>query len=192
MFALRPLRTLALIAGLLVLASCATEAPTGPESTSLSAPAQDSAASSAVGYVGQDNNLLGGLLGGVLLCKPQPYASATQLIGAAGGTIKVGRHTLVVPAGALDAPVQIKAEAPSDAVSSLRFSPEGLQFNPGHSPVLTLDYSNCPAGRLNILKRIAYTTEKLQIITRLLSLDNLLKMQISAPIEHFSRYAVAW
>ena len=38
MFALRPLLTLALIAGLLVLASCAAEAPTGPESTSLSAP----------------------------------------------------------------------------------------------------------------------------------------------------------
>lgn len=184
MLALRPLRTLALIAGLLVLASCAAEVPTGPESAPVSGPAQD--------FVGQDNHLLGGVLGGVLLCKPQPYASATQVIGAAGGTIKVGRHTLVVPAGALDAPVQIKAEAPSDAVSSLRFSPEGLQFKPGHSPVLTLDYSNCPAGRLNILKRIAYTTERLQIITRLLSLDNLVKMQISAPIEHFSRYAVAW
>ena len=139
-----------------------------------------------------DQSLIGGLLKGVLFCKPQPYASTTQLVGVEGGTLKVGRHTLVIPAGALDAPVQIRAESPSDAVSSVRFSPEGLQFNAGHSPVLTLGYANCPAGKLNILKRIAYTTEQLRVLTRLLSVDNLLKMEISAPIDHFSRYAVAW
>ena len=57
----------------------------------------------------------------------------------------------------------------------MRFSPEGLQFNAGHAPTLTLDYSSCPAGRLNILKHIAYTTERLRVLTRLLSLDNLLQ-----------------
>ncbi len=192
MFSSRPLRTLALIAGLLLVASCATDPTTGPESSTVAAPAPDSMAPNGMGGVPLDNSLLDGLLKGVLICKPQPYASTTQLVGVEGGTIKVGRHTLVIPAGALDSSVQIKAESPSDAASSVRFSPEGLQFNAGHSPTLTLDYSNCPAGRLNVLKHVAYTTERLKVVTRLLSLDNLLNMRISAPIEHFSRYAVAW
>jgi hypothetical protein len=57
---------------------------------------------------------------------------------------------------------------------------------------LTLDYSSCPLGRLRILKRIAYTTDKLDILSFLLSRDNLLLMRVSAHLEHFSKYAVAW
>jgi hypothetical protein len=193
MFA-KSLRTLLLLSALFVTASCGTDTPLGPESAPASAPAANPGASQldTAASSGAMNSLIGGLIDGVLVCKPQPYASTTQVVGPEGGTIKVGRHTLVIPAGALSGSVQIKAEAPSDVSSSVRFSPEGLQFNAGHSPVLTLDYSNCPAGRLNILKHIAYTTERLKILTRLISLDNLLKLQISAPIEHFSRYAVAW
>jgi hypothetical protein len=193
MFA-KSLRTLLLLSALLVTASCGTDTPLGPEAAPGAAPAPNPGASQldTAASPGALNSLIGGLIDGVLVCKPQAYASTTQVVGPEGGTIKVGRHTLVIPAGALSGSVQIKAEAPSEAVSSVRFSPEGLQFNAGHSPVLTLDYSNCPAGRLNILKHIAYTTERLKVLTRLISLDNLLKLQISAPIEHFSRYAVAW
>jgi hypothetical protein len=192
MFA-KSLRTLALLSALLVTASCGPDTPVGPDASPAAAPASNPGVSQfdTAGSVAT-NSLLGGLIDGVLVCKPQAYASTSQLVGPEGGTIKVGRHTLVIPAGALNAPVQIKAEAPTDPSSSVRFSPEGLQFNAGHSPVLTLDYSNCPAGRLNILKHIAYTTERLKVLSRLVSLDNLLKLQISAPIEHFSRYAVAW
>lgn len=179
----RPLRDLFMVAVLLLTASCATDSPTSPTAASTVTPA---ASSSLVG------GLTGGLLNGLLACAPQPYASATQVIGPAGGTIHVGRHRLVIPGGALSAPVTITAESPSDEVSSVRLSPEGLRFNSGHSPVLTLDYSSCPLGRLQVLKHIAYTTDRLQILYLLQSLDNLLLMQVSAPLEHFSRYAVAW
>jgi hypothetical protein len=130
------------------------------------------------------------LLTGLLSCRPQPYASTSEVIGWAGGTIRVGGHRLVIPAGALHHPVLITAEAPSDNVASVRFQPEGLHFD--RPATLTLDYSACPAGRLQILKRVAYTSDGLDILSLLLSRDNLLTMKVSADLEHFSRYAVAW
>ncbi|MEP7325224.1 MAG: hypothetical protein ABI836_04675 [Gemmatimonadota bacterium] len=41
-------------------------------------------------------------------------------------------------------------------------------------------------------KKILYTSEGLRILDILLSLDNILRQTVSAPIEHFSRYAVAY
>ena len=130
------------------------------------------------------------LLSGLLACEPQPYARQVQVVGPTGGTIRVGGHTLVIPAGALSTSVTITAEAPSDVVASVRFQPEGLRFQ--RPATLTLDYSSCPLGRLQILKRVAYTTDRLDILSFLLSRDDLLRMRVSADLEHFSRYAVAW
>jgi len=131
-------------------------------------------------------------LSGLLACSPQPYASSSALIGPNGGTLRVAGHVLVVPRGALLQPVLITAEAPRDTVASVRLSPEGLRFAAGRPAVLSLDYSNCPLGRLQLRKHIAYTTDNLNVLSLLLSTDNLLLARVSAPLEHFSRYAVAW
>lgn len=130
------------------------------------------------------------LLRGLLSCNPQPAATATRVIGPAGGLLQIGRHLLIVPPGALAAPVSITGTAPDDAYASVRFSPHGLQF--ARPALLTLDYSHCPAGRLNIFKRIAYTTDGLDILSFIASLDNLITMRITGRLDHFSRYAVAW
>ncbi len=130
------------------------------------------------------------LLNGLLACAPQPYAITRQQVGPAGGTIRVGGHTLVIPQGALRSTVMITAEAPNDPFASVRFQPEGLQF--ARSAKLTLDYSFCPAGRLRLGKRVAYTTEQLRILDLLLSVDDILRMRVSTDLQHFSRYAVAW
>ncbi len=183
----RPFRGLALAAALLLTASCGADGPTSPSSTPHSAPAASVPMNTSL--IG---GLTGGLLNGLLACTPQPYASTTLVVGPAGGTIRVGKHMLVIPAGALSRQVTITAESPSDEVSSVRFSPEGLQFNAGHLPTVTLDYSSCPLGRLQLLKHVAYTNEQLRILNLLPSLDNLLLLRVSAPLQHFSRYAVAW
>jgi hypothetical protein len=54
----------------------------------------------------QSDLLLGTLLNSLgdlrlLGCSPQPYASTTRVVGTGGGTIYVGTHKLVIPAGAL-------------------------------------------------------------------------------------------
>ncbi len=130
------------------------------------------------------------LLSGLLTCRQQAYAITRQTVGPSGGTIRVGGHSLVIPQGALSQPVLITAEAPADFVASVRFEPEGLQF--ARQARLTLDYSACPAGRLQLGKHVAYTTDRLQILALLLSVDDILRMRVSADLQHFSRYAVAW
>ena len=124
----------------------------------------------------------------LLACSAQPYAVRTQTVGSAGGTIVVGTHRLVIPAGALASPVQIKAEQLTGKVNSVRFSPEGLKF--AKSATLSLSYGNC--SPLLLLKRVVYTNELLGILELLPSIDDLRSRTVSAPIRHFSRYAVAW
>lgn len=167
----------ALLLATFSLTSCTTtEAPTGPVAAAQSAELQVP--------------IVTPLLNGLLSCNPQPGATATRVIGPAGGTLWIGRHLLVVPPGALAAPVTITGQAPTDRYASVTFTPHGLNFQ--RSAVLTLDYSHCPAGRLNIFKRIAYTNDRLDIISFLLSIDNLLTMRVTGRLDHFSRYAVAW
>src|SRR3989449_9413857 len=60
-------------------------------------------------------SLIGALLQatGLLQCTPLPTATATQTVGAAGGGMYVGPHTLSIPAGALGAPVTVTGTAPA-------------------------------------------------------------------------------
>jgi hypothetical protein len=124
----------------------------------------------------------------LLTCKSLPYTSASATIGPDGGTIRVGKNTLVVPQGALSQRVTIKAEQVSGKTNSLRFSPEGLKFS--RPAQLTMGYDNC----LLILptKRIVYTDEALKVLQILRTLDLRLTRTVSAPIDHFSRYAIAY
>jgi hypothetical protein len=142
---------------------------------------------------GPDASLLGSLLKptGLLSCSALPYASATQTIGSAGGSIRVGPHTLVVPPGALSAPVAITGELRTGtSVNAVRFQPAGLQFRTHAS--LTMSYANCNLLGLLLPKRIAYTINGLQILQYLLSFDNLFANKVTGRVNHFSDYAIAW
>lgn len=140
-----------------------------------------------------NGGLLGtGLLKGLLYCRPLASESVSEVIGPRGGTIKMGPHTIYFPPNALSRNVTITAEVVSDSVNSVRLLPEGLRFAKGRPATLTLSYSNCaPLARL-VPKRIVYTNEHLGILQILQSLDNILSRKVSAPLEHFSRYAVAY
>jgi len=134
-------------------------------------------------------DLLGGT--GLLQCSNLSYATATQTIGSKGGTIRVGPHTLTVPAGALSSPVAITAVVVTGlGINVVHFQPEGLRFK--RSASLTMSYANCDVlGRL-LPKRIAYVDDGLGILSYLLSIDNLLGKQVTGRVDHFSNYAVAW
>src|SRR5438105_12626852 len=88
-------------------------------------------------------SLIGSILQatGLLGCTPMPTATAKQTVGAAGGVIRIGPHTLSIPAGALDAAVPITATAPSANGNRVRFQPEGPGF--GRSPGATMGSANC-------------------------------------------------
>jgi hypothetical protein len=140
----------------------------------------DGLTSTVVGTLGNVTDLL--------LCSPQPYDKAAETIGPEGGFIRVGTHTLIIPKGALTSPVRITAEQMSGKTNSIRFSPEGLQFE--RPAILTMTYSNCALVLLQ--KKIVYTDEKLRILEVLKTLDLFQRKQATAGIDHFSRYAVAY
>ena len=123
----------------------------------------------------------------LLTCSSQPYVKTSKEIGRAGGTIVVGDHHLVIPRGALKRTVTITAEQMSGRVNSVRFSPEGLEFE--KSATLTMSYSNCV--ELLAPKQIVYTDEGLSILELLKSRDTSRRETVTVPVDHFSRYAVA-
>lgn len=167
-------RSLALAIAVAILAGCSGR----PD---LTGPDQDMAPS----------HLLSGTVQGALLsCLPMPYQMASSTIGSAGGTVQVGPHTLVIPRGALKRSTRITAEIPGDGYSSVRFGPEGLRF--AKSASLTLSYAHCQGLGVLLPKKIAYTTELLSILEILRSTDDVQARTVSAPLDHFSRYAVAY
>jgi len=138
-------------------------------------------------------DLIGSLLAptGLLKCSALPYASDTETIGSQGGVLSAGPHTLVIPAGALSAPTKITMTAPTGlGVNAVKFQPEGLQFKTPAS--LTMSYSNCSLLGKLLPKRIAYTDDNLNILSYLLSLDNLLSKRVTGKVNHFSDYVIAW
>jgi hypothetical protein len=144
------------------------------------------------------DGLVGGVLDGavstvlnvtdLLVCSSQPYQVTRKTIGYEGGTIQVGTHTLVIPRGALRHQTTITAEQMPGRTNSVRFSPEGLQFQ--QPAGLVMNYRNCLVVLLK--KKIVYTDEKLNILEVLRSLDLFGAKTVTAPIDHFSRYAVAY
>jgi hypothetical protein len=146
------------------------------------------------GLLGGALELIGGVLTellevtGLLECSEQRYQVARETIGPWGGSIRVGDHLLVIPRGALTYNVRITAEQMPGATNSVRFSPEGLRFK--KSAILTLNYKNC--SNVELPKAIVYTDESLNVRDILRSIDLFRRLQISAPIDHFSRYAVAF
>jgi hypothetical protein len=143
------------------------------------------------GLIGDLADGLFGTLGQVtdlLTCTEQPYVKTTETIGPSGGLIVVGRHWLFIPQNALSQDVTITAEQMPGRTNSIRFSPDDLRF--ARPAALTMNYENCALVLLK--KKIVYTTEDLEILKVLRTLDLFRSKTVSAPIDHFSRYAVAW
>ena len=132
-------------------------------------------------------------------CRLLTYDSVTRTIGPAGGFIEVRHNWLVVPPGALSAPVTITAVAPSDTVAMVRFQPEGLRFQT--TAMLVLTYDNCRVPK-TVTPRIALVTDALDVIGFLtpatVSVHDHRFMKgrkgrhVIGELQHFSNYAVAW
>ena len=173
---MKAIRLVALALCVLVLASCSDHSP-----TAVSPPAAPNA------------SLIGDLLQptGFLKCSALPAASVTQTIGPAGGSLTVGPHILRIPSGALAAPTSITATiVTGQGVNAVRFKPEGLRFaSPAY---LTMSYANCNLLGKLLPKRIAYTTDLLEILEYLLSVDNLFTKKVTGRVKHFSEYVISW
>jgi len=192
----RPLVSMLLVGALLMVgASCANDesltGPSSPEASAAATPAPNAKLEPLLDPVLQlANPALQQVLSTLqlLTCARQPYAQTTAVIGPTGGQIVVGAHKLVIPAGALPAPVRITAEQVSGTVNSVRFAPEGLKF--AKPATLTMSYGNCLLTPLR--KQVVYTNEQLKILDVMTSFDLRPTRSVTGLINHFSRYAVAY
>jgi hypothetical protein len=185
----RRLLSFALLSALTVGVSCtSSEDLLSPAASAAAAPEAPSQLLVPVGALLSPVGTLVSSTVDLLVCRPQPYAITTRVVGRDGGTIVVGQHKLVIPRGALQKNVEITAEQVRGSSNSVRFSPEGLKFK--QPAQLTMSYNNC----FLVLgsKRIVYTDELLSILNVLVSKDAVKSKTVTSPIDHFSRYAVAY
>jgi hypothetical protein len=126
-------------------------------------------------------------------CSELPDDAATQVIGPAGGSIRVGPHSLRIPQGALGKAVSITASLAheDDGYNAVQLDPHGLKFRtPAY---LTMSYANCDVGdgsRLPYLQ-IVYRHAG-NIVEHEPSASDLASQKVTGEITHFSNYAVAW
>lgn len=173
-----------LLATSLVVTSCSEQSPTAPVAPAAALASTDSAAELLW--------LLRPTLErtGLLACSPLPEARSSATIGPDGGFLRVGPHTLIVPRGALTAPVEISAYAPSGRVNHVEFEPHGLEFE--RPAALTMSYANCDLLGSLLPKRIAYVDDAFNVLEFLLSLDNLWTKRVTGRVDHFSDYVLSW
>lgn len=125
---------------------------------------------------------------GLLSCPSQDQITASKVIGPLGGSLVVGDHELVVPAGALSQNVTISGTRVSGSVAEVDFQPHGLKF--AKPATLRLSYSVCKTSQKNV-QSIVYVDDAQQILESPQSTDDAKTDKVTAWINHFSGYAVA-
>ncbi len=126
-----------------------------------------------------------------LMCDPKQYVGTAKIIGAEGGDINFGEHSLRIPPGALSAPTVITAEAPTSLRSLAVFSPHGTRFAVSRHPTLELSYKHCK-GPTTRAARIAYISATGAILEWPPSEDFPDLGLVRGIIGHFSNYIVAY
>jgi hypothetical protein len=125
--------------------------------------------------------------GKVAVCKLQKEEWRTEQIGPRGGKVSVGGKELTIPPRALTRTVAITLHALPTTSASAQLLPEGLTF--AVPATLKLNYTTCDTPLLGV--NIVYV--KRDSVAEILPSNNhpLLKW-VTAPINHFSSYAVAY
>ena len=140
------------------------------------------------GTTGTIDGLLGTSTGSLLACNVTETKSTNQWVGPSGGIVRVGKHSLAIPPGALTSYTRIKATAPKGDIVLVNFEPHGLKFQ--KPTALTLSYSDC--GLLSgVHLNMVYIADDQTILETLLSLNDLLRQTVTGKVDHFSGYALA-
>jgi hypothetical protein len=129
----------------------------------------------------------------VVPCSELPDDAATQVIGPAGGSIRVGPHSLRIPQGALGKAVSITASLAheDDGYNAVQLDPHGLKFRtPAY---LTMSYANCDVGDGSRLPHLQIVYRHAgNIVEHEPSVSDLASRKVTGEITHFSNYAIAW
>ncbi len=124
----------------------------------------------------------------LVLCQRREFASASAIIGPQGGTLQVGSDQLVIPPGALAHDVFISAVVPADTIASIHFEPEGLHFQ--RPAGLILGGEGCAIPE-SATPDVVYLDGEGHVLENIEAAYQPALKRVAAPIQHFSRYAIA-
>ena len=124
-----------------------------------------------------------------LICQPKKYAGKVKIIGPEGGEIRIGRHKIRIPAGALTERTVITGVVPVSLLVDVELSSHGLQF--ATPATLTLNYRHCDRPD-DFEYRIAYIDANRNVLEWPTSTNSRREGKVTAEIDHFSKYAVAY
>ncbi|HET9425810.1 MAG TPA: hypothetical protein VFO55_10595 [Gemmatimonadaceae bacterium] len=176
------MRKYALLAvSLLSAAACTGDVPTTPAPASAS-----TRATTHRGYY-PGSRMLDLIEAGKLTpinCVPRVSSQGSALIGPAGGTLWIGRHRLIVPAGALTKKVLISGTVPEGRPFEIDLQPHGLEFRKAAG--LLLDASSCTD-----VPTIVYLVDQYSVSPPIAAIYSNWWRMIACPIWHFSGYAIA-
>jgi hypothetical protein len=191
------------VAVLLAIPMGCADAPTAPSPSAPVAPPNAALIGDLLGVVdgvtGEVVDVVGGVtetVGGVvnalldpLVCSVDRSYTASKKIGPWGGTLRVGPHTLTVPAGALSADTWITATAPRGSYAQVQFQPHGLTFK--RDVTLSISYEQCGLLNRSNPPVIVYADDKLNILEVLRSTIDTRNETITGKTDHFSSYILA-
>lgn len=124
-----------------------------------------------------------------LMCGPLEYEANVRIVGPQGADMSIGPHELHIPPGALSESVVITGEMPVSLLVSVELSPHGLQFAPGVT--LVLSYKHCEQLE-SYEYLVAYLDANRNVLEWPTSRNYSEYEEITADIDHFSKYAVAY
>jgi hypothetical protein len=121
-----------------------------------------------------------------LRCVEAGSHTASASIGPEGGTLRVGRHRLIVPPGALSEPTVITGSVPSDSSATVAFEPSGLRFNV--PAALVFGVKGCDVSGDD--PSVMYIDDGGRPLEELRSVFDREREEVTVPIDHFSGYQV--
>jgi hypothetical protein len=121
--------------------------------------------------------------GNRLPCDVPSLLTGSAEIGPEGGTLDVGPHRLIIPAGALTTKVQVSGFVPAGPNIEIHFEPHGLQFRKPAG--LVLNVASC-----GNVPDVVYLNEVGVIAERIKAIFSSWWHAVAAPIDHFSVYAL--
>jgi hypothetical protein len=123
-----------------------------------------------------------------LRCEPKQRAYASRRIGAKGGRVTLGGHTIDIPAGALASDVEISMSVRPGPFMELEFAPHGLKFK---KPVeITFNYGHCTVPA-NAPLDVVFVENGWRILENMPSSDVRGKKKMSTLTDHFSGYMMS-
>ena len=151
------------------------------------APATPQQVQSLSAQSAEPNGLIGSVVGGVV----NLVYKVLDIVGDVGGTLTNGRWRVVVPPGAISGNAQISLGVLSNLSPSCQLGITPADKNHFSKPViLTADCSSVPSDVLRSYAIFWYNPATATWVPVAGSTVDLTKKTVSAPLQHFSAYAV--